>query len=84
MTKRIRYARVLTKGQDIDRQIQGLITAEVQCNDLYIDHGLLGVLSRRPGLDKALDSLHPDGILAITILDRVFHTENALTGRRRA
>ena len=71
MTKLIGYARVSTKAQDADRQIQDLLAAGVRRDDLYIDHGLSGALSKRPGLDKAFDSLHPEDTLVITTLDRL-------------
>ena len=71
MTKLIGYARVSTKAQDADRQIQDLLAAGVRHDDLYIDHGQSGALAKRPGLDKALNALHPDDTLVITTLDRL-------------
>ncbi|MFJ2353514.1 recombinase family protein [Glutamicibacter sp. NPDC087673] len=71
MTKLIGYARVSTKAQDADRQIQDLLAAGVRRDDLYIDHGLSGALAKRSGLDKALNALHPDDTLVITTLDRL-------------
>ncbi|MGP5342270.1 recombinase family protein [Glutamicibacter arilaitensis] len=71
MTKLIGYARVSTKAQDADRQIQDLLAAGVRRDDLYIDHGLSGALAKRPGLGKALESLHPNDTLVITTLDRL-------------
>ncbi|MBM7766710.1 recombinase family protein [Glutamicibacter nicotianae] len=71
MTKLIGYARVSTKAQDADRQIQDLLATGVRRDDLYIDHGQSGALAKRPGLDKALDALHPDDTLVITTLDRL-------------
>ncbi|MGP5022208.1 recombinase family protein [Glutamicibacter arilaitensis] len=71
MTKLIGYARVSTKAQDADRQIQDLLAAGVRRDDLYIDHGQSGALAKRPGLDKALTALHPDDTLIITTLDRL-------------
>lgn len=71
MPKLIGYARVSTKVQDTDRQIQDLIAAGVRRDDLYIDHGLSGALARRPELDKALEALHPKDTLVITTLDRL-------------
>ncbi|GAA0207703.1 recombinase family protein [Glutamicibacter creatinolyticus] len=55
MTKPIRYARVSTKAQDTDRQIQDLLAAGIRQGDRYIDHGQSGALAKRPGLDKALN-----------------------------
>ncbi|MGP5690688.1 recombinase family protein [Glutamicibacter bergerei] len=71
MTKLIGYARVSTKAQDTDRQIQDLLAAGVRRDDLYIDHGLSGALAKRPGLNEALNALHPDDTLVITTLDRL-------------
>ncbi|WP_346923833.1 recombinase family protein [Rothia sp. (in: high G+C Gram-positive bacteria)] len=71
MTKLIGYARVSTKAQDADRQIQDLLAAGVRRDDLYTDHGLSGALAKRPGLDKALTALHPGDTLVITTLDRL-------------
>jgi len=71
MTKLIGYARVSTKAQDADRQIQDLLAAGVRRDDLYIDHGLSGALAKRPGLGKAIESLHPNDTLVITTLDRL-------------
>lgn len=71
MTKLIGYARVSTKAQDTDRQIQDLLAAGVRRDDLYIDHGLSGALAKRPGLNEALNALHQDDTLVITTLDRL-------------
>jgi len=71
MTKLIGYARLSTKAQDVDRQIQDLLAAGVRRDDLYTDHGLSGALAKRPALDKALTALHPGDTLVITTLDRL-------------
>ncbi|QRQ79327.1 recombinase family protein [Glutamicibacter protophormiae] len=71
MTKLIGYARVSTKAQDADRQMQDLLVAGVRRDDLYVDHGMSGALAKRPGLDKAIESLHPNDTLVITTLDRL-------------
>ena len=71
MTKLIGYARVSTKAQDADRQIQDLLAAGIRRDDLYTDHGLSGALAKRPALDKALTALHPGDTLVITTLDRL-------------
>lgn len=71
MTKLIGYARVSTKAQDADRQIQDLLAAGVRRDDLYTDHGLSGALAKRPALDRALTALHPGDTLVITTLDRL-------------
>jgi len=71
MTKLIGYARVSTKAQDADRQIQDLLASGVRRDDLYVDHGQSGALAKRPGLGKALNALHPEDTLVITTLDRL-------------
>lgn len=71
MTKLIGYARVSTKAQDADRQIQDLLAAGIRRDDLYTDHGLSGALAKRPALDRALTALHPGDTLVITTLDRL-------------
>ena len=68
MTKLIGYARVSTKAQYTDRQIQDLRAARARRDDLYINQGRSGALTKRPGLDKVLDALHPDDTLVITTL----------------
>ncbi|MGO3394843.1 recombinase family protein [Glutamicibacter arilaitensis] len=70
MTKLIGYARVSTKAQDTDRQIQDLLVAGVRRDDLYIDHGQSGALAKRPGLDKALEALHPDDTVTVSLIWR--------------
>lgn len=69
MTKLIGYARVSTKAQDADRQIQDFLAAGIRRDDLYIDHGQSGALAKRPGLDKALNALHPDDTLDFGLTD---------------
>ncbi|HJX78139.1 recombinase family protein [Glutamicibacter sp.] len=71
MTELIGYARVSTKAQDTDRQIQDLRAARARHDDLYINQGRSGALTKRPGLDKALDALQPDDNLVITTLDQL-------------
>ena len=71
MSKLIGYARVSTRSQDTDRQVQDLLAAGVRKDDLYIDHGLSGALASRPGLDRALEALQAEDTLVITTLDRL-------------
>ena len=80
MPKLIGYARVSTKAQDADRQIQDLLAAGVRRDDLYIDHGQSGALAKRPGLDKALRALHPEDTLVITTLDRLGRSTQKMLG----
>lgn len=69
MTKLIGYDRVSTKAQEADLKIQDLLAAGVRRVGLYTDHGQSGALAKRPGLDKALQALHPEDTLVITNLD---------------
>src|SRR5690606_35405601 len=68
-TKQNGYARVSTKAHDADRQIQDPLATAVHRDTPYIDHGQSGALTKRPGLNKALNSLHPEDALVITTLD---------------
>lgn len=71
MAKLIGYARVSTKGQDADRQVQDLLAVGVRRDDLYIDHGVSGARASRPGFNRALEALHEGDTLVITTLDRL-------------
>lgn len=70
-SKLIGYTRVSTRVQRADRKIQDIHAARLQLDDLYIDHGQSGALAKRPGLDNALNALHPDDTLVITNMDRL-------------
>jgi DNA invertase Pin-like site-specific DNA recombinase len=71
MGKLIGYARVSTKAQETDRQLQDLLAAGVRRDDLYVDHGVSGARASRLALDKALDALHFGDTLVVTTLDRL-------------
>lgn len=72
MTAReIGYARVSTKHQDTDRQVEDLLRAGVRKADLYIDHGVSGARASRPQLDRALEALLPGDTLVVTTSDRL-------------
>jgi DNA invertase Pin-like site-specific DNA recombinase len=71
MKKLIGYARVSTKSQDADRQLEDLLASGVRKDDLYVDHGVSGARAQRPQFDKALDALLPEDTLVITTLDRL-------------
>lgn len=71
MGKLIGYARVSTRTQAADRQIQDLLGAGIRRDDLYIDHGVSGARASRPGFDQALEALHEGDTLVITTLDRL-------------
>lgn len=71
MGKLIGYARVSTKAQDADRQIEDLLAAGVRRDDLYTDHGVSGARASRPAFSRALEALHEGDTLVITTLDRL-------------
>jgi DNA invertase Pin-like site-specific DNA recombinase len=71
MGKLIGYARVSRRAQDSDRQVADLLGTGVRHDDLYVDHGLSGALSRRPRFDEALQALEQGDTLIVTTLDRL-------------
>ena len=71
MSKLIGYARVSTKAQMADRQVEDLLTSGVRKDDLYIDRGISGARTNRPAFDRALDALHEGDTLVVTTLDRL-------------
>src|SRR5690625_4014538 len=80
MNKLIGYARVSTRSQQADRQIEDLMAAGVRRDDLYIDHGVSGAATSRPGFDQALAALQSGDTLVIATLDRLGRsTQSMLT-----
>lgn len=71
MGKLIGYARVSTKAQGADRQVQDLLAAGVRRDDLYVDHGVSGARASRVELDKAMEALHGGDTLVVATLDRL-------------
>lgn len=71
MSKLIGYARVSTRAQHADRQVEDLLAAGVRKDDLYIDHGVSGAHAKRPQLSAALEALQSEDTLVITTLDRL-------------
>jgi DNA invertase Pin-like site-specific DNA recombinase len=71
MAKLIGYARVSTKSQTTDRQVDDLLAAGVRRDDVYVDHGVSGGRARRPEFDAALDALEAADTLVVTTLDRL-------------
>ena len=70
-SKLIGYARVSTRAQNEDRQIEDLLAAGVRRDDLYIDHGVSGSQARRRQLNAALSALHDGDTFVVTTLDRL-------------
>ena len=67
-SRRIGYARVSTKAQELERQIRAL-KAE-RCDGIFKDTASAKSLAGRPQLRKALDSLAPGDELVIAEWDR--------------
>lgn len=80
MNKLIGYARVSTRGQQADRQVEDLMAAGVRRDDLYVDHGISGARTFRPGFDEALAALQSGDTLVVATLDRLdWPTQSMLT-----
>ncbi len=65
----IGYARVSTKDQSLDLQLDALNAAG--CEKIFSDHGVSGVKTKRPGLDQTLEHLRQGDKLIVTSLDRL-------------
>lgn len=71
---KIGYARVSTRGQNDDSQIDELDAAG--CDRIYTDQGITGKLARRPQLDAALAYLRDGDTFVITCLSRSMRSLN--------
>ena len=70
---KIGYARVSTKGQCDDSQVDELKAAG--CDKIFIDHGVTGKLAARPELDKALAYLRDgEDVFVITRMSRAMRS----------
>jgi DNA invertase Pin-like site-specific DNA recombinase len=69
---KIGYARVSTRGQNDDSQVDDLTTYGV--DKLFIDHGVSGKHASRPELDKALAYLREGDVFVITRLSRAMRS----------
>ena len=67
---RIGYARVSTKNQKDDSQIDELLAAGCDPDHLFTDHGVSGKLAERPQLDACLAYLRPGDEFVICRLSR--------------
>jgi DNA invertase Pin-like site-specific DNA recombinase len=68
----IGYARVSTKSQSDDTQVDDLTA--YGCDRVFVDHGVSGKLAERPELDKALAYLREGDVLVITRLSRAMRS----------
>jgi DNA invertase Pin-like site-specific DNA recombinase len=69
---KIGYARVSTRGQNDDSQVDELTAYGV--DKLFTDHGISGKHASRPELDKALAYLREGDVLVITRLSRAMRS----------
>ena len=69
---KIGYARVSTKGQCDDSQVDELKAYGV--DELFVDHGVSGKHAARPELDKALAYLRPGDVFVITRMSRAMRS----------
>jgi DNA invertase Pin-like site-specific DNA recombinase len=69
---KIGYARVSTRGQCDDSQVDELKAYGV--DELFVDHGISGKHAERPELDKALAYLRPGDVFVITRMSRAMRS----------
>jgi DNA invertase Pin-like site-specific DNA recombinase len=69
--RKIGYARVSTRDQDVQLQLDALAAAGCADADIYRDDGVSGALASRPGLDACLAALAPGDTLVVWKLDRL-------------
>jgi DNA invertase Pin-like site-specific DNA recombinase len=69
---KIGYARVSTRGQKDDTQVDELNAHGV--DKLFIDHGISGKHAARPELDAALEYMREGDVLVITRLSRAMRS----------
>ncbi len=69
---RIGYARVSTRGQCDDSQVDELTA--YGCDKIFVDHGVSGKLAARPQLDAALEYMREGDVFVITRLSRAMRS----------
>jgi DNA invertase Pin-like site-specific DNA recombinase len=69
---KIGYARVSTRGQNDDSQVDELKAYGV--DKLFVDHGISGKHAARPELDKALAYLRDGDVFVITRMSRAMRS----------
>lgn len=81
------YARVSTKDQVIEAQVDALVAAGVDRANIFMDVGVSGKRAQRPGLDAMLAKLTSGDEVVVTKLDRLgrsmIHTAQLAEGFRR-
>lgn len=75
---KIGYARVSTRGQSDDTQVDDLTA--YGCDKLFVDKGVSGKLAARPQLDAALAYLRDGDVLVITRLSRAMRSLKHMIG----
>lgn len=79
--RKIGYARVSTKAQKLDMQLDALNA--VGCDEIFTDHGISGAKANRAGLDAALASVQAGDVFIVFKLCRmgrsVLHLADILT-----
>lgn len=73
---KIGYARVSTRDQNLDRQIEAL--KKIRVDKLFCDK-ISGATTKRPELQKMLNYIRDDDIVIVTELDRLGRNNNDLT-----
>jgi len=65
------YARVSRADQVLDRQIDALTSTGVAADQIWVDDGVSGAKSSRPGLDALMAYVRPGDTIVVTSLDRL-------------
>lgn len=73
---KIGYARVSTREQNLDRQIEAL--ENIKVDKLFCDK-ISGATTKRPELQKMLNYIRDDDVVVVTELDRLGRNNNDLT-----
>ena len=68
---KVGYARVSTDKQDLTVQRDALAAMGVEAERIYVDHGLTGSNTNRPGLREALAACRSGDTFMVTKLDRL-------------
>ncbi len=63
------YARVSTKKQKLDSQLEAL--RKLECDHVFMDHGVSGARDSREGLDEMMAELRAGDVVIVWKLDRL-------------